>query len=165
MAKSPTAVVSESTKGTTDERKPSMHANYSSYGQKSLFIPLKLFFTHLHNVSSSKVNHEGRFLKSGTYVGPTVYNVSQHYINDASTCASLPRARAFIRKTWPWGKLLQKSWGTLIQYGKRNKCIQSTRITLKSKYVTIHGVNRFNSLKVKLRNSVSSGITIFLVSN
>ena len=35
-----------------------------------------------------------------------------------------------------------------------------TRITLKSKYVTIHGVNRFNSFKVKLGNSVSSGITI-----
>ena len=27
-----------------------------------------------------------------------------------------------------------------------------TIITLKPKYVTIHGVNRFNSLKVKLRN-------------
>ena len=35
-----------------------------------------------------------------------------------------------------------------------------TRITLKSKYVTIHGVNRFNSLKVKLRHSVYSGIRI-----
>ena len=35
-----------------------------------------------------------------------------------------------------------------------------TRITLKSIYVTIHGINRCNSLKVKLRNSVSSGITI-----
>ena len=35
-----------------------------------------------------------------------------------------------------------------------------TRITLKLKYVTIHGVNRLNSLKVNLRNSVSSGITI-----
>ena len=35
-----------------------------------------------------------------------------------------------------------------------------TRIRLKSKYVTIHGVNRFNSLKVNLRNSVYSGITI-----
>ena len=35
-----------------------------------------------------------------------------------------------------------------------------TRIILKSKYVTIHGVNRLNSLKVNLRNSVSSGITI-----
>ena len=44
MAQSPTAVVSESTMGTTDERKPSMHANYSRYGQKSLFIPLKLFY-------------------------------------------------------------------------------------------------------------------------
>ena len=40
-----------------------------------------------------------------------------------------------------------------------------TRITLKSKYVTIHGVNRFNSLKVKLRNSVSSGITILYIIN
>ena len=44
VAKSSTAVLSESTKGTTDERKPSMHANYSRYGQKSLFIPLKLFY-------------------------------------------------------------------------------------------------------------------------
>ena len=35
-----------------------------------------------------------------------------------------------------------------------------TRITLKSKYVTIHGVNRWNSLKVNLSNSVSSRITI-----
>ena len=30
---------------------------------------------------------------------------------------------AFIRKTWPRGKLLKKSWGTLIQYGTRIKCI------------------------------------------
>ena len=35
-----------------------------------------------------------------------------------------------------------------------------TRITLKLKYVTIHVVNRCNSFKVNLRNSVSSGITI-----
>ena len=35
-----------------------------------------------------------------------------------------------------------------------------TRITLMSKYVTIPGINRRNSLKVNLRNSVSSGITI-----
>ena len=34
IAKSPTAVVSESTKGPTDERQPSMHANYSRYGKK-----------------------------------------------------------------------------------------------------------------------------------
>ena len=46
MAKSPTADVSESTKVTTDERKPSMHGNYSRYGQKSLFIPLKLFYAY-----------------------------------------------------------------------------------------------------------------------
>ena len=35
-----------------------------------------------------------------------------------------------------------------------------TRITLMSTYVTIHGVNHWNSLKDKLRNSVSSGIMI-----
>ena len=35
-----------------------------------------------------------------------------------------------------------------------------TRITLKSKYVTIHGLNNWNSLKGNLRNSVSSGIAI-----
>ena len=35
-----------------------------------------------------------------------------------------------------------------------------TRMTLKSNYVTIHGINRWNSLKVNLRNSVSSEITI-----
>ena len=28
------------------------------------------------------------------------------------------------------------------------------RTTLKSKYVTVHGVNRWNSLKLNLRNSV-----------
>ena len=41
-----------------------------------------------------------------------------------------------------------------------------TRITLKSKYVTVHGINRCNSLKVNLRNLVSSGITIqYLINN
>ena len=36
---------------------------------------------------------------------------------------SLQHAHAFIRKIWPWGKLLHKSWGKLIQYGTRNTCI------------------------------------------
>ena len=44
MAKSLTAVLYKSTKGTTDEAKPSTHANYTRYGQKSLFIPLKLVY-------------------------------------------------------------------------------------------------------------------------
>ena len=47
--------------------------------------------------------------------------LTQHYINDATI--SLQHARAFMRKTWHWGKLLRNSWGTLIQYGTRNKCI------------------------------------------
>ena len=40
-----------------------------------------------------------------------------------------------------------------------------TRITLKSKYVSIQGVNRWNSLKVNLRHSVSSGIMIWYIIN
>ena len=40
-----------------------------------------------------------------------------------------------------------------------------TRIILKSKYVTIHGVNRLNSLKGNLRNSVPSFRNYDLVSN
>ena len=43
MAKSPIAVLSKSTKETTDDTTPSMHANYAIYVQKSLFVPLKLF--------------------------------------------------------------------------------------------------------------------------
>ena len=39
-------------------------------------------------------------------------------------------ARAFMRKTWPWGKLLQISWDTLIQYGTRNKCIAEQGINI-----------------------------------
>ena len=65
LAKSPTVVVS--TKATTDERKPSMHANDSRYGQKSLFIHLKLVYAS-SQLSSSKVNQEEWFVKSGTYV-------------------------------------------------------------------------------------------------
>ena len=67
MEKSPRAVVSESTKGTTDDINPSRHAKYSTHGQKSLFTHLKLF-THLHNFSSSKVNHEECFVKIGTNI-------------------------------------------------------------------------------------------------
>ena len=40
-----------------------------------------------------------------------------------------------------------------------------TRITLKSKYVTTHVVSHWNTLKVNLRNSVSSAITIYYLIN
>ena len=91
---------------------------------KNHFVYPWNLFTYLHNFSSSEVNYEEWLVKNWNV--RAVYNASQHYINDASIffmCASLPHARAFIRKTWPWGKMLQKSWGTLIQYGKRNKSI------------------------------------------
>ena len=52
--------------------------------KKSLFIPpaetcLRIFTTFL--LVGPTVNREEMFVKSGTYV---LYNVSQHYINDAS---------------------------------------------------------------------------------
>ena len=81
----------------------------------------------------------------------TVYNGSQHYINDASIYVHRCRMHGRLSEKHGLGASCYKLWETKQVY---------TRITLKSKYVTIHGVNRFNSLKVKLRNSVSSGITI-----
>ena len=88
----------------------------------------------------------------------TVYNASQHYINDASICASLPHAWAFIRKNMALGQVVTKIVGHVDPVWEMKQVY--TRITLKPKYITIHGVNHWNSLKGNLRNSVSSGITI-----
>ena len=74
------------------------------------------------------------------------------------TCVSLQHARAFVRKTWTWGKLLKKIVGHVDTVWETKQVY--TRITLMSKYVTIPGINRRNSLKLNLRTSVSSGITI-----
>ena len=60
-----------------------------------------------------------------------VYKVSQHYKNVASIYASLRHARAFIRKTWHWGKLLQKSWGTLIEHGDHETRVYLNNIKVK----------------------------------
>ena len=78
------------------------------------------FFTHLHNFSYSTVNLEDLFVQIGKYL---LYIMSHNITQTIQPHASLQHARAFIRKTWPWGKLLQISWGTLIQCGTRNKCI------------------------------------------
>ena len=43
---------------------------------------MKLFYVYLHDFSLSTANHEEWFVNVGTYV--LYYNVSQHYINDAS---------------------------------------------------------------------------------
>ena len=80
------------------------------------------------------------------------------YINDASICASLPHARAFIRKNMALGQVVTKIVGHVDTLWETKQVYP--RITLKLTCVTIHGVNRWNSLKVNLRNSVSSGITI-----
>ena len=80
----------------TGETKPSMHANYSRYGHKSLFIPLKLVY------ASSQLffqYRQSRRIICKKWNILTVYNVSQHYINDASLYASLQHACAFIRET------------------------------------------------------------------
>ena len=87
----------------------------------------------------------------------TVYNVSQHYINDASICAPLPHERRLSEKM-ALGQVVKKIVGHVDTVWETKQVY--TRIRLKSKYVTIHGVNRWNSFKVNLRNSVSSGITI-----
>ena len=93
----------------------------------------------------------------------TVYNASQHYINDASICASLPHAWAFIRKNMALGQVVTKIVGHVDPVWEMKQVY--TRITLKPKYITIHGVNHWNSLKGNLRNSVSSGITILYLIN
>ena len=94
------------------ETKPSTHANYSRYGQKSLFTPLKLFYasSQLFFYSQSR-----RMVFKNCNIR-AVYNVSQHYMNDASIVASCMCVYA-KNMALIWGKLLQISWGTLIQYG------------------------------------------------
>ena len=83
------------------------------------------YFSHFCRPSNyfipNSVNNEDWFARKWQI--RAVYNVSQHYINDAWIYASMQHTHAFIWKTWPWGKLLQKSWGMLIQYGTWNKCI------------------------------------------
>ena len=57
------------------------------------------------------------------------------------------------------GQVVTKIVGHVDTVWETKKC------NLKSKYVTIHRVNHWNSLKVNLRNSVSSAITIYYLIN
>ena len=79
-----------------------------------------------------------------------VYNVSQHYINDASIMCIVAACTGVYSKIMALGHVVTKIVGHVDTVWETNQVY--TRITLKSKYVTIHGVNRCNSLKVKLRN-------------
>ena len=88
----------------------------------------------------------------------TVYNVSQHYINDASLMCIVAACTGVHPKNMALGQVVTKIVGHVDTAWETTQVY--TRITLKSKYVTIHGVNHWNSLKGNLRNSVSSGITI-----
>ena len=88
----------------------------------------------------------------------TVYNVSQHYINDASLMCIVAACTAIYPKNMALGQVVTKITGHIDTVWETKQVY--TRITLMAKYATIHGVNRWNSLKVNLRISVSSGITI-----
>ena len=84
----------------------------------------------------------------------TVCNVSQHYINDASLMCIVAACTGFYPKNMALGQVVTKIVGHVDTVWETKQVY--TRITLKSKYVTIHGVNHWNSLKGNLRNSVSS---------
>ena len=88
----------------------------------------------------------------------TVYNVSQHYINDASIMCIVDAYTDVYPKNMAMGQVVTKIVGHVDTVWETKQVY--TRITLKSKYVTIHGVNHWNSLKGNLRNSVSSVIMI-----
>ena len=88
----------------------------------------------------------------------TVYNVSQHYINDASIMCIVAAYTGVYPKNMALGQVVTKIVGHVDTVWETKQVY--TRITLTSKCVTIHGVNHWNSLKGNLRNSVSSGIMI-----
>ena len=74
----------------------------------------------------------------------TVYNVSRYYINDASIYASLPHCTCVYPKNMALGQVVTNIVGHVDTVWETKQV--HTRTTLKSKYVTIHGVNRWNSL-------------------
>ena len=88
----------------------------------------------------------------------TVYNVSQNDINDASLMCIVAACTGVYPKNMALGQVVAKIMVHVDTVWETKQV--HTRTTLKSKYVTIHGVNHWNSLKGNQRNSVSSGITI-----
>ena len=74
----------------------------------------------------------------------TVYNGSRYYINDASiVCIVAPYTCVYL-KNMALGQVVTNIVGHVDTVWETKQV--HTRTTLKSKYVTIHGVNRWNSL-------------------
>ena len=74
----------------------------------------------------------------------TVYNVSRYYINDASILCIVAACTCVYPKNMALGQVVTNIVGHVDTVWETKQV--HTRTTLKSKYVPIHGVNRWNSL-------------------
>ena len=74
----------------------------------------------------------------------TVYNVSRYYINDASILCIVASCTCVYPKNMALGQVVTNIVGHVDTVWETKQV--HTRTTLKSTNVTIHGVNRWNSL-------------------
>ena len=74
----------------------------------------------------------------------TVYTVSRYYINDASILCIVAACTYVYPKNMALGQVVTNIVGHVDTLWETKQV--HTRTTLKSKYVTIHGVNQWNSL-------------------
>ena len=74
----------------------------------------------------------------------TVYNVSRYYINDASILCIVASCTCVYPKNMALGQVVTNIVGHVDTVWETKQV--HTRTTLKSKNVTMHGVNRWNSL-------------------
>ena len=70
----------------------------------------------------------------------TVYNVSRYYINDASILCIIASCSGVYPKNMALGQVVTNIVGHVDTVWESKQV--HTRTTLKSQYVTIHGVNR-----------------------
>ena len=70
----------------------------------------------------------------------TVYNVSRYYINDASILCIVAACTCVYPKNMALGQVVTNIVGHVDTVWETKQV--HTRTALKSKYVTIHGVNR-----------------------
>ena len=74
----------------------------------------------------------------------TVYNVSRYYINDASILCIVASCTCVYTKNMALGQVVTNIVGHVDTVWETKQV--HIRTTLKSKYVTIRGVNHWNSL-------------------
>ena len=74
----------------------------------------------------------------------TVYNVSRYHINDASILCIVAACTCVYPKNMAMGQVVTNTVGHVDTVWETKQV--HTRPTLKSKYVTMHGVNRWNAL-------------------